>query len=155
MSDGAWNKDGWDTFRRWMNESLPFASDGDDFRWVTDYVDSVVKEALAAPAGKTAGKRPPDAGGKPLSYELFQTHRHVIVRFAVPERWKPRRLRVFAGWQRLRLEGLPNGAKQVVALPALVYSDSARALYKDGVLQVKLMKRRDNERFEEVYVRYE
>ncbi|TLS53619.1 hypothetical protein FE782_04930 [Paenibacillus antri] len=159
MSEGQWNKESWDTFKKWMQDSLSFGAPQDDFRWVTEYVDGILKEALAAPERqqeKVSGKAPRSSGvGKPLSYELFQTHRHIIVRFVVPERIKPRQLRVYAAVQRLRIEGLPNGAKQTVALPALVYSDTARALFKDGVLQVKLMKRPSNERFEEVFIRFE
>jgi len=159
MSDGGWNKESWDTFKRWMQDHLPFGGPNDDFRWITEYVDSIVKEALAAPEkeqakAKEKGTRSATVG-KPLSYELFQTHRHVIVRLIVPERMKPRRLRIFAGVQRLRIEGLPNEGKQTVELPALVYADTARALFKDGVLQVKLMKRPANDRFEEVFVRFE
>ncbi|WP_309120451.1 Hsp20/alpha crystallin family protein [Paenibacillus sp.] len=160
MSDGQWNKESWDTFKKWMQDSLSFGAPQDDFRWVTDYVDGILKEALAAPERqqeKVSAKesRSSSAAGRPLSYELFQTHRHIIVRFVVPERIKARQLRVYAAVQRLRVEGLPNGGKQTVALPALVYADTARALFKDGVLQIKLMKRPSNERFEEVFVRFE
>jgi len=162
MSDGGWNKESWDTFKKWMQESLTFGAPQEDFRWVTDYVDGILKEALAAPERqqeKTKEQGSPRSAssptGRPLAYELFQTHRHVIVRFVVPGRINPRRLRVFAGIQRLRIEGLPNEGKQTVALPALVYADTARALFKDGVLQVKLMKRASNDRFEEVFVRFE
>ncbi len=162
MSDGGWNKESWDTFKRWMQESLTFGAPQDDFRWVTDYVDGILKEALAAPErqqeiakAKDVSRAAPSPSGRPLAYELFQTHRHVIVRFAVPGRINPRRLRVFAGIQRIRVEGLPSEGKQTVALPALVYGDSARALFKDGVLQVKLMKRPSNDRYDEVFIRYE
>jgi HSP20 family molecular chaperone IbpA len=165
VSDGGWNKESWDTFKKWMQESLTFGAPQDDFRWVTDYVEGILKEALAAPERQqekskeeTASRSARSASspsGRPLVYELFQTHRHVIVRFNVPGRINPRRLRVLAGIQRLRVEGLPNDGKQTVALPSLVYADTARALFKDGVLQVKMMKRASNDRFEEVFVRFE
>jgi len=156
VADEQWNRGYWDAFRQWMNEGSPFEFDAanEDFRWITDYVDGVVKDALTA-AGARGAKRPPRRSGRPLTYELFQTHHHLIVRFRVPERIKARRLRVFAGVQKLRIEGLPGDAAQTVDLPAFVSPSTCRALFKDGVLQVKLTKRKINDRFEEVFIRFE
>jgi len=154
LADEQWNSGYWDAFRQWMTGGPPFDAANEDFRWITEYVDGVVKDALTA-AGSRSAKRPSRKAGQPLSYELFQTHHHLIVRFRVPERIKARRLRVFAGVQKLRVEGLPGDEAQTVELPAFVSPSSCRALFKDGVLQVKLAKRKINDRFEEVFIRFE
>lgn len=138
-----WNPlDGW-----WVGGGAKESKQG-DFRWINDYVDHVVNDALSQ-----TGSRPPLPGRLPV--ELFQTHHYVIVRFRVPDGMKARRLRVFAAPTKLRLEGLPQERKQVVELPSAVRPESARALYKNGVLQVKLAKRGRRERFEEIFIRFE
>ncbi|MCI3923691.1 Hsp20/alpha crystallin family protein [Paenibacillus sp. TRM 82003] len=149
MSDAKWNPSDWNPLDGLWGAGGPNPMAGtSDFRWINDYVDNIVNDALS----QTGGRRP--VPGK-LPVELFQTHHYVIARFRVPDSVKAHKLRVFASATKLRLEGLPKDGKQVVALPSAVRSDSAKALYKEGILQIKLLKKRMHERYEEVFVRFE
>lgn len=121
------------------------------FAWISDYVDRMMKEAMAAQ--EQEGFRPKKQS-KPLREETFETHHYVIVRLHVPPYVNERKLQVHASAHRLKITGLPGGAEQTVVFPLAVSPDTARALYKDGILQVKLLKRKTSERFEEIYIRY-
>lgn len=118
------------------------------FHWINEYVENVLKDALSSHK-ETNGR-----SGSKLKSELFQTHHYVIVRFHVPASINGNQLRVHASRYRVKIEGLPGGEVQQVSLPALVYPETSRALYKDGILQVKLQKQKTEERFEEVDIRY-
>jgi HSP20 family molecular chaperone IbpA len=149
VNESGWNPLDWDAFEQWLGR-LPIDLKKGSFGKIDEYVDGIVKNAISQPE-----KWPAKPKGGKLPVELFQTHNYVIVRFTIPKGINPRWLHVFAAVQRLRLEGLPGDAKQYVTLPAPVSPESSRALYKEGVLQVKLLKRKVNERYEELFVRFE
>lgn len=160
MDKGGWNPFDWDAFERWLGDSMPFDPRNATSKKINEYVREVVEEALSqagtpeARAGFTSGMMRPPFGSVTLPTEVFQTHNHVIVRIKVVKGVKPRQLRLYAGLQRLRIDGLPESGTQYVRLPGLVHPETSRAMYRDGVLQVKLPKRKINERFEEVDVRF-
>ena len=134
-----------------MNESKGNPLDwSGGFQWINDYVDNIMKDALSAHTHARNG----GANSKLLPVELFQTHYNVVARFRVPPGINEQRLKLYVSRQRIKLSGLPGGEEQQVALPVPVYPHSSKALFKDGILQVKLMKRNNEEHFEEVYIRY-
>lgn len=141
----------WTEFGKWMDGQMSALPKNGGFHWISDYVDRMMKEAVSLQEQK--GFRP-KRPSKPLREETFETHHYVIVRLHVPVFVNERRLRVHASAQRLKIAGLPGDEEQVVALPFPVSPSSARAMYKDGILQVKLLKRKITERFEEIYIRY-
>lgn len=158
MADTGWNNGNWDVFEQWMNGNFPIGRSNIDFSWVKDMVDEVVNGALdpaVTPSVRPSGSKASKPQRRRLPFKLFQTHNHVIVRFLIRDEDQARQIRVFAGVSRLRLEGFPGNGVQLVELPALVDPRSCLSLYKDKVLQVKLQKRRTNDRFYEAFVRYE
>ncbi len=114
-----------------------------DLSWVEDYVKSVMKQAM-----------PQNDQPDELESEVFETHRDVIAKIAVPEHISPGDLRIFAASNQIRLEGLPGGAKQFIPLPAHVNPGVSRALMKQGVLQIQMRKQNKEEQYKEIFIRY-
>jgi HSP20 family molecular chaperone IbpA len=145
VGESGWNPFDLKSWEQFFGGRMP--GDPDAFNWVSHYVNDVMKESFQQPGSKKPAKMR-------LQTELFQTHNHVIVRLRIPATMEPKQLRVQAGIQRIRIEGLPHDGKQEIPLPSLVLPNTCRATYKDSILQIKLQKRRWKERYEEVFIRF-
>jgi hypothetical protein len=83
--------------------------------------------------------------------EVFETHHYVIVKLKLPQ---PNNPIVHVRADRITIEDSPLLKKQAVRLPCLVLPHLSRASHKDGILQIKLRKRKLNKTIHEVHVRY-
>jgi HSP20 family molecular chaperone IbpA len=117
-----------------------------DLSWVDKFIQNVMKQAVPEPV--TNSVQPP-----PLQTEVFETHRNVIVKIRIPAHIQPRALQLFANSHQLKIEG-PGQNVQYVRLPAAVQSQSSKAHFRDGILQLQLRKKTESERFDEVYIRF-
>jgi HSP20 family molecular chaperone IbpA len=114
--------------------------------WVENYVQKFLSKALPSAVGSTGN------GGGRVSFEVFETHDHVIAKIKLPAKENPRALQVFVRSDRIKLVGLLNGKSEHIPLPAQVAPKTAKARFKNGVLQVQVRKRRSKEPYHEVYV---
>ncbi len=78
-----------------------------------------------------------------LSYHVFETHRSVFVRLALPEEVSPHLARIVAEKNRLHISGIPGKAEETIILPVPVLSQKGRAVFKDGILEIALAKIRE------------
>jgi HSP20 family molecular chaperone IbpA len=76
-----------------------------------------------------------------LNIITFETHEAVFVRIPIPdEKWLTQ-LHIYHTANQLVIENIPNKVeKQTLPLPVLVKKKGATAKYKDGILEVKLVK---------------
>lgn len=126
-----------------------------DLGWVDKFIQNVMKQTVPAALGnalKPQQAAPASPAGQ-LETEVFETHRNVIVRIRIPAQVNPRNLQLFANSSKVKIEG-PGKNVQFVRLPALVHSNSSKAEYQDGILQLQLRKKMNSDRFDELYIRF-
>jgi HSP20 family molecular chaperone IbpA len=74
----------------------------------------------------------------------FETHDHVYVRVLIKDESHLATLKVFHTSNQLIIEGLPTlDDKHVVTLPSIVKMRGAVSEYREGFLQIRLVKRTD------------
>jgi hypothetical protein len=115
-----------------------------DTSWVENYVQQMLQQTI--PKNRMAQT----LGMRELP-EVFETHHYVIIKLKLPQPNNPV-VRVRA--DRVTFEDLPKLKRQAVRLPCLVLPHLSRASHKDGILQLKLRKRKLNKTTHEVPVRY-
>ena len=117
--------------------------------WLDEYVQQLIHQVT--PAGtraendgeeraQTSAVNEEDTAQANLSYQVFETHQSVIARIRIPASLNPAAIKVALNAYQLRLSGLPMGKKQVIQLPSAVKIDSAKALCRDLILEVRALK---------------
>lgn len=146
----------WDQIEKFINDKLsmmnPFGkAAAESFMqnqpdWVERLVGQVLERTLPRTT-KSSGTK--TAVG--VSSEVFETHRHVIAKIKLPPKVHPRALQVMVRSDRIKLLGLLGGEPHYIRLPAPVLSRTARAHYREGILQVQARKRRKGA-YHEAYI---
>ncbi|WP_240417615.1 Hsp20/alpha crystallin family protein [Paenibacillus periandrae] len=124
---------------------LPDVSDTSpltDTSWVDDYVQQMLKKTMPVSGVLSRYKN---------KAEIFETHHYVIVKFKLPQPANPI---VKARADRVSIEDSPLVKKQNIKLPCLIIPRLSKASYKDGILQIKMRKRKINTTSYDIYVRY-
>lgn len=124
-----------------------------DLAWVDKFIHTMMKQAVPDPAAKQSQQGQQGQQPQSLQTEVFETHRSVIVKIPVPDELLLRKLQLFANSQKLKIEG-PGQNVQYVRLPAIVQSNTSKAEFRDGTLQIQMRKKAKSERFDEVYIRF-
>lgn len=107
----------------------------------------------AASVGRSVGAPEARTGRSGLFDPVVrETDRLVKIRIPIPESVDPRKLQLFVSGQTLRIEG-PLGNRQTVELPSPVSAKSGTAVFRDGVLYVRLRKR-SGRGDREVYIQF-
>jgi hypothetical protein len=151
----------WDQIEKFINDRLsmmnPFGkAAADSFMqkhpdWVERLVGQVLDRTLPKPLKPSAEK--PSGSTKPaaVSTEVFETHQHVIAKIKLPRKEHPRALQVMVRSDRIKLLGLLGGEPYYIQLPAPVLASTARAKFKEGILQVQARKRKKGA-YRETYI---
>jgi HSP20 family molecular chaperone IbpA len=148
----------WQSLEKMLGDRLPFPLpdmakvNHRDASWVSDYVSQLLK---------TSSVTAPDADADPirtvtgLNADIYETHSSVICRIRVPEGADIYSIRVWVHSRHLKLEGLPGKRQsRTIALPATVNSKTCSAIFKNGVLEIKMAKDRRKPVYREVYVQF-
>lgn len=137
---------GWANFEQFFSSDFPLKGMGGlqklpvDLGSIHSYVKNVVSKATQFQDS--------------LSSEVFETHHFIIVRFNIPSHIKLTEVRVLVNSQHVKLDNLPGGKEKLVQLPKRVLPRKCRALYKRGILQIKVPIEHDDEPYREIYIRY-
>lgn len=86
--------------------------------------------------------------------DFFETHRFLIAKIKIPANIHFRSLNVHLSRTHIKIDGLPGKSSQELKLPTHVDTNDCRALFKKGLLQLKMRKLNWDESYREVYVRY-
>lgn len=82
--------------------------------------------------------------GKPLQPSIFETHDYVFVMLPIEEEWL-NSIRLYHTSNRLIIEHVPRlDDKQTFTLPAIVKKKGTTACFKDGLLEIRLLKNSDS-----------
>lgn len=80
----------------------------------------------------------------PSSASVFETHDAVFVRLPIKNEDILRQIRIYHTANQLIVHHKPErNEKQTITLPAMVRKKGASAKYKDGILEIKLIKSND------------
>lgn len=140
----------WNNFNKLFQQFFPQGNmnelgTGLDLSWVNKHIEETLNQSLPSNA----------AQDKPASYssEIVDIHNYVIVKIKVPES-QARTLAVAASSTQLKLLGGASNPQQTIQLPAFVRADSSKAIYKNGVLEIRLLKREKTERFSDIEIHF-
>lgn len=141
----------WDQIEKFLGQKLPFREKGqtflDNMMWVDGYVQDILKKAMPHLEGKfSAGA----SGG----IDVFETHEHVIIQVKLSKEENPRAIQVFVKSHQVKISGFVSGNHQIVKLPAIVVPRTAKARYKQRLLQIQIRKRGLKENYHEAYIRF-
>lgn len=141
----------WKQFEQFFGSAFPVPKNMplNDLSWIEPYVQNTLHQILSA---TTTGK--PQVSADAPSSETFETVNHVIVKVRIPEKTRARNTKVYAGMQSVRIEEGIGVRKDIIPLPVPVIPESCKAVYKNGVLQLRLKKQQTDDRFYEVKVRF-
>ncbi|MEI5908022.1 Hsp20/alpha crystallin family protein [Bacillus spongiae] len=83
-----------------------------------------------------------DSESKTESYTVFETHEDVYIRIPIDStEVNPKRIKVFYTSNRATIVNYPeDGNREQVILPCTVKRNGGKAVYRDGVLEVKMVK---------------
>ncbi|MCL6606340.1 MAG: Hsp20/alpha crystallin family protein [Paenibacillus sp.] len=145
MSNGDFN---WKNFKQFWGSEFPFNHHDkiDDLSWVDKYVQDAVTQFLPKPLHINSHT-------KNYHMEVFETHNNVVVKLHLSE-VEARNVTVFAGVNRIKLEGFPENNRKIIKLTTYVVPESCIAVFKNGILQLHLRKQTIDDYFHEVVVKF-
>nr|WP_150959542.1 Hsp20/alpha crystallin family protein [Aneurinibacillus sp. XH2] len=146
MSDRNSGSFDWKSLEKLFGGPLPFMAEALKQRAQAEssWVENYVKQILKGP-----GKIKSQNG---LEHELVESQDDLIVKIKIPDHINPRNLKLFVGHNSLKLNGL-SAKSRVVRLPKNVIGESAKAVLKKGVLQVRMPKDYEGDFFNEIRIR--
>lgn len=136
----------WGEFEKHLLQQIPFLpknffrgmNPGRATNWVQDYVQNAFKSMI----GDVQKGAFPFAQGKQtdsMHYDLFETHRSVIVRCSIPKDTSPYDYKPSVNRRNLRIR-TPSDDNVDIPLPKPVVPSSSKATYRDGVLEIRMPK---------------
>ena len=79
-----------------------------------------------------------------FNYLVFETHHHVYVRIPLIDPLWLEKVKIFYTSNQLIIQHIPNMEdKHTIALPAIVKRKGSAAVYKDGILEIRIYKNSD------------
>jgi HSP20 family molecular chaperone IbpA len=85
--------------------------------------------------------------------EVFETHDRIIAKINIPQHIKLDNIRVYVNGSNIKLEEINEGLNQLIKLPASINEKSAKALFRDGILQIQSKKQFTKSDYHEVFIR--
>ncbi|MFD0958673.1 Hsp20/alpha crystallin family protein [Paenibacillus chungangensis] len=134
----------WDELERWM-EGQQLPKGFEIFRepdWVENFVRKMMTKALPEAAGLLGGS-------SSTSAEFSESKQYLQVKYRLPSGFDRNAISLHVREDRVRVEGLPGGKRELIRLPKLVKPRICRAVVREGVLLVKLRKRQRLQRYHE------
>lgn len=82
--------------------------------------------------------------GKTLDYLIFETHYHIYVRIPIKDEAMLSKIKIYYTSNQVVIHHIPNqDDKHVISLPSLVKKKGSLASYREGVLEIKMVKSMD------------
>lgn len=115
---------------------------------VDQYVQSIISECMRENAMDWQELTTPHQQVKrPLEPQckIMEIHGFIIVQIKLPEETDIHFLQVDKNSHKIVVYGLPSGVPFEVTLPGMVHRRGGKAILKDGILEIRLLKYEDNE----------
>jgi hypothetical protein len=119
---------------------------------IDQFIKGIMGNVMASQSGSTLNpedginhyQSQPTQKGNPLHSSAFETHDSVFVRIPIKDESLLKDLRIYHTANQLMVEHIPKrDAKHSITLPAMVKKKGSSAKYKDGILEIKLIKSYD------------
>jgi hypothetical protein len=119
---------------------------------IDQFIKGIMGNVMASQSGGTLNPQDsihhyqsqPTHKGNPLNSSAFETHDSVFVRIPIKDELLLKDLRIYHTPNQLMVEHIPErDAKHTITLPAMVKKKGSSAKYKDGILEIKLIKSYD------------
>lgn len=133
----------WEAFVDYFRRTFPPSDYGAASHWLEKEVKDSIESAMA-------GMRLMDSE----SIDLFETHRSVIAKIIVPNRRILKSLSIRVNEEHMKVSGFRHKEIQTIRFPTFVIPSTAKAVYKNGVLQVQIRKKEKSERYYELNIEY-
>lgn len=110
--------------------------------WVDRYVKDILAELTpkGAAVHELVEQESKTTRTKGIACSLFEMHRALLVRIRLTQDADPAAIRLYASPNELVVAGLPDGEEREVRLPVPVRTDGAKAICKNGIVEVSLQK---------------
>lgn len=119
---------------------------------IDQFIKGILGNVMPAQSGTTMNPqdtvnhyRPqPSQQANPLNSTAFETHDSVFVRIPIKDESLLKKMRIYHTANKLMVEHIPEqDNKHSITLPAMVKKKGSSAKYKDGILEIKLIKSYD------------
>lgn len=138
--------DPWANMERLFNGGFPFSESflPSNTMMNPGWIERIVQEAFTPSISTESNEL--------YNHTIFETHKSVIVRILLPNSVNPELLRVYVGATSLRVEGFPNRTEKNVQLPCEVNRVGIRSSFKDGILEIRTMKKRSSDQERQINI---
>ena len=119
---------------------------------IDQFIKGILGNVMSSQSGSTMNSqdfvnqyRPqPSQQANPLNSAAFETHDSVFVRIPIKDELLLKELRIYHTANQLIVENIPErDNKHSITLPAMVKKKGSSAKFRDGILEVKLIKSHD------------
>ncbi|SEG52518.1 Hsp20/alpha crystallin family protein [Paenibacillus sp. UNC499MF] len=154
----------WEHVEKFLDQPQKYI---ENIKWIEGFVRDVFDRTLPPPpqmnadvqqtqskSQQKAQRTPPQQGREPVNGDTFETHTDVFVRLKIPKREDPRSLQVLVKTSHVKILGLTDEPRKIIKLPSPVLPKTAKATYKEGVLQIQVRRRRYKDGYHEAYIEY-
>ncbi len=117
-----------------------------DLSWVNKHIEETLKQAM--PQSSPRKSAPPS-----YAYDMVEIHNYVIVKLTMSES-EARNVRLSASSSQLKIYSDSSRKQQIIPLPALIEPESSKAIYKNNILEIRLLKHETAERFSQLNIRF-
>jgi len=142
MEEDATNNEKWAQGDSFFNGKSPFS-----------YVNPLEKLDLSSLHNYVQNAISRVSMGEPaLISEVFETHQYAIAKIKISKKLYSNQLRVFVNYNQIKLEGLTGYKAQIINLPCHVEASNCKAIYRQGILEIKLPKVKYKNYYHEVFI---
>lgn len=116
-----------------------------DMKTIDSYIQRTIQQALnGSNIPQKNNVDVIDSKSNKLNYELVELHQYYIVKIDIPDTVSVHDLSISLGNCKLIVTGLLGGEAQAIQLPEQPYGKQYSAQYKDGIIEVRLLKKGDD-----------
>ena len=140
----------WKEIKDWFGKDIPWhLVDKWDRMQDDDWLDRMIKRLVS----ERREERTKPEGASPLKFDTVKQAKKLTVSFPLPRNASLHQLRLYAGSDRLRVSGLPDGRTQSIRFPCLVYPKSGKASLRDRTMSVEFRRRPADQEEVELFIR--
>jgi HSP20 family molecular chaperone IbpA len=154
--------EGWKLAKQFLGGSFPFSDMNklstlmDDPGWLDRLIEDTIEQAVPQEMKQSSNKTRASADKSQRAYintqDIMETHRSLIIQMKLPSKTDPYRIRLYVAPLSVRIEGLPGDEKRKIELPREIELIGIRSSYKDHTLEIRLPKRRTNQKERQISI---
>lgn len=111
--------------------------------WVDRYVKGILADTVHGTTNRQFEQTPLSSKQSSIACNVFETHQAMIVRIRLSAETDAHEIRLLAAPNELKIYGLPGDEDKTIKLSAPVRIDGAKAICKQRILEVTLVKERE------------